>query len=494
MNVLEKIVAFISPGTALKRMYAKQMLKYYEAGEMNRFTDSWRALNGDDENMAAPERDIIKARARYLERNSDIANSLISAFLRNVIGTGIKPQARTGSKDLDDKLEALWKKWATTNCDITGQSTFYELQKMLLLRRFVDGEILVNKVYDNNAEIPLKLQVIKTDLLDTSRFNGNGKNVVRSGVEVTSYLKPVAYWILQKTPDGFLTLDSKRVKAENMIHLFNKTSPEQIRGISELAPLIKRTKSIEDFLDAETMSAKIAACFSIFIKRNNGGYNQYAENDKNRIEEIHPGMISYLNQGESIETANPSRSMTSARDVVNLQQRLMGAGAGLSYELVSRDFNNANFSAARQGLLEDQMTFKPIQKYMIEHFCNPIWSDFVEACVLKGLINIKDFFSNKEKYTNSAWIAPGWSWIDPEKEVNADIKAMQNGGKTLSQWCAERGDDWQSQLDQMAREKEYAEKLGLKLNIHTPEAVQAAQSNHVQNIEGGGKTSGSKQE
>lgn len=489
MNVLDKIVAFISPGTALKRMYAKQMLKYYEAGEMNRFTESWHALNGDDENMAAPERDIIKARARYLERNSDVANSLISGFLRNVIGTGIKPQARTGDKNLDNKLEELWKKWANKKCDITEQSTFYELQKMLLLRRFVDGEILINKVYDNNSEIPLKLQVLKTDLLDTSRFNGNNKNVVRSGIEVTSYLKPVAYWILQKTPDGFLTLDSKRVKAENMIHLFDKTSPEQIRGISELAPLIKRTKSIEDFLDAETMSAKVAACFSIFIKRNSSGYNQYAENDKNRVEEIHPGMISYLNQGESIETANPSRSMTSARDVVNLQQRLMGAGAGLSYELVSRDFNNANFSAARQGSLEDQMTFKPIQKYMIEHFCNPIWSDFVEACVLKGLINIKDFFSNKEKYTNSAWIAPGWSWIDPEKEVNADIKAMQNGGKTFSQWCAERGYDWQDQLDQMAREKEYAENLGLKLNIHTPESVQAAQSNHIE----GGETNGAKQ-
>lgn len=489
MNVLDKIVAFISPGTALKRMYAKQMLKYYEAGEMNRFTESWHALNGDDENMAAPERDIIKARARYLERNSDITQSLISAFLRNVIGTGIKPQARTGNKEIDDKLEALWKKWATTNCDITGQSTFYELQKMLLLRRFVDGEILINKVYDNSAEIPLKLQVIKTDLLDTSRFNGNNKNVVRSGVELTSYLKPVAYWILQKTPDGFLTLDSKRVKAENMIHLFDKTSPEQIRGISELAPLVMRIKSMEDYLDAETMSAKVAACFSIFIKRNSSGYNQYSENNKDRIEEIHPGMISYLNQGESIETANPSRSMTSAKDVVNLQQRLIGAGAGLSYELVSRDFNNANFSSARQGLLEDQMTFKPIQKYMIEHFCNPIWIDFVEACVLKGLINIKDFFSNKEKYTNSEWIAQGWSWIDPEKEVNADIKAMQNGGKTFAQWCAERGYSWQDQLDQMAREKEYAEKLGLKLNIHTPESVQAAQSNHIE----GGETNGAKQ-
>ena len=75
-------------------------------------------------------------------------------------------------------------------------------------------------------------------------------------------------------------------------------------------------------------------------------------------------------------------------------------------------------------------------------------------------------------------MAPGWSWIDPEKEVKADLLAIQNGGKTMAQWCAERGYDWREQLEQLALEKATAEEMGLTLSIHTPEAVQAAQSNH----------------
>ena len=56
---------------------------------------------------------------------------------------------------------------------------------------------------------------------------------------------------------------------------------------------------------------------------------------------------------------------------------------------------------------------------------------------------------------------------------------MQNGMLTLAQQCAEHGNDWRDQLAQMAREKEYAESLGLSLGIHTSEAVQAAQANHI---------------
>lgn len=76
-------------------------------------------------------------------------------------------------------------------------------------------------------------------------------------------------------------------------------------------------------------------------------------------------------------------------------------------------------------------------------------------------------------------MTPGWAWIDPQKEVNADIIAIQNGGKTMSQWCAERGYDWREQLEQMALEKKTAEEMGLTLSIHTPINVQAALSNHV---------------
>ena len=111
----------------------------------------------------------------------------------------------------------------------------------------------------------------------------------------------------------------------------------------------------------------------------------------------------------------------------------------------------------------------------------PIYEEWLDMCVTAGLIVIRDYWQNRSKYINVQWMAPGLNWIDPEKEVKADILAIQNGGKTMAQWCAERGYDWREQLEQMALEKATAEALGLTLSLHTPVTVQAAKSNHQNN-------------
>ena len=138
-------------------------------------------------------------------------------------------------------------------------------------------------------------------------------------------------------------------------------------------------------------------------------------------------------------------------------------------------------------MLEDRKTFEPMQDYLAAHLCAPVYREWLDLCVMAGLINIPDYAQNREKYQRCDWVTPGWAWIDPSKEVAADINALQNAGKTLSQWCAERGYDWREQLEQMALEKETAEAMGLKLAIHTPITVQAAQSNHVDNDDDGGE-------
>ncbi len=250
---------------------------------------------------------------------------------------------------------------------------------------------------------------------------------------------------------------------------------------------IKRIKDTDDYLDAETVAAKIAACFSVFITTSTGApgavgrFTNTKDAEGKKLQSIRPGMVQYLAPGEKVETANPSRSATNAKDFTTTQERLAGAGLGLSYEVMTRDFNQSSFSAARQGMLEDRKTFEPIQVYMIEHFCKPIYREWLDGIVVKGLLDIPDYFSRREEYQNVDFVAPGWAWIDPQKEVNADILAIKNGGKTLAQWCAERGADWREQLEQMALEKKVAEELGLTLDIHTPISVQAALSNHNDN-------------
>ena len=234
------------------------------------------------------------------------------------------------------------------------------------------------------------------------------------------------------------------------------------------------------------MAAKVAACFSIFIKTNMGGPGNIGRASKRDgegklLKSVRPGMITYLEPGEDIETANPSRSTANASQFIGTQQRLAGAGLGLSYEVTSRDFQKSSFSAARQGMLEDRKTFEPMQEFMASHFCQAVYEAFMDAAVAAGRLHIPGYFGERHRYTRADWIAPGWSWIDPQKEAAADILALQNGGMTMAQWCAGRGYDWREQLAQMALEKEEAEKMGLMLPIHTPINVQAAKSNHTNN-------------
>ena len=165
---------------------------------------------------------------------------------------------------------------------------------------------------------------------------------------------------------------------------------------------------------------------------------------------------------------------------MNVEQRITAVGQGVSYEAFTGDYSRATFAAARQGHMQDRKTYQGVQAWVISHFCQPIYAAFMDAAVMSGELPIKDYWSHRDEYLACDWIAPGWDWIDPQKEASADILKLQNGGMTLSDWCASRGKDWRTQLKQMAAEKAEAESLGLKLSIHTPEAVQAAEANHTE--------------
>ena len=97
MNWLDKFISFLSPKRGVEREAHRQQLeamqKSYDAGENLRNRD-WRLRNISAEETDSPHREIIRARARDLERNSDIMNSLVSAFMRNVIGKGMTLQAK----------------------------------------------------------------------------------------------------------------------------------------------------------------------------------------------------------------------------------------------------------------------------------------------------------------------------------------------------------------------------------------------------------------
>ena len=96
MSFLDSIIAAISPEAAYKRTIYRQayeQMRNYDAGNYDRPNQNWRVSNQSAEVTDRYSRDAVKARARDLERNSDIMNSVSGAFKRNVVGGGFQVQA-----------------------------------------------------------------------------------------------------------------------------------------------------------------------------------------------------------------------------------------------------------------------------------------------------------------------------------------------------------------------------------------------------------------
>jgi lambda family phage portal protein len=162
--------------------------------------------------------------------------------------------------------------------------------------------------------------------------------------------------------------------------------------------------------------------------------------------------------------------------------RSIGAALGLPLELVLKDFSRTNYSSARAALLEARRFFRTYQQWLACQFCQPVWEMLLEEAWLRGeLPGANLFWQEREEWLRARWIAPGWGWVDPVKEVESSKMAVQTGVSTLADECAGQGRDWEEVKDQQRIERDaYAEakmqyppdaKTAGKDNAAAPEAA-----------------------
>lgn len=272
MNWLDKAISFISPEWGAKRAAWRSNLdeiRNYDAGNYSRLNAGWAVTNRSAEATDQAYRDVVRARARDLERNSDIMNSVLRSYRRNVIGAGFQLQANGKNSRINKELERLWKKWCKArNCDVTGTQNFMQIMGMAVTRKKVDGGILFVKVYTNDGMIPFKLQMIEVDELDNMRTGTqkNGNRVI-GGIEYNKYNRPIGYWIRQYDIDGFTLSAPRFVPAKDVIFYYTKNRPSQVREMSDMSPTIPRIRDTNEFMTAVSVKERIAACLSVFIKK-----------------------------------------------------------------------------------------------------------------------------------------------------------------------------------------------------------------------------------
>ena len=73
-----------------------------------------------------------------------------------------------------------------------------------------------------------------------------------------------------------------------------------------------------------------------------------------------------------------------------------------------------------------------------------------------------DALAKLDKFNSPDWKPRRWAWIDPEKDINAQIKAVENQFKSKRQVISESGGDIEDVFKDIKRDEELAEDVGLE--------------------------------
>ncbi|KJS40364.1 MAG: hypothetical protein VR70_05850 [Rhodospirillaceae bacterium BRH_c57] len=476
LNILDRTVAFFSPGAGLNRARqraAMETVRSYEAARHSRRTDGWITSGTSAAAEAGPAIARLRANARDMVRNNPYAARAVSIIASNAVGTGIEAKSRTGDVELDKKVDALWKKWAEDECDADGQLDFAGLQHLAVRTIVEGGEVLCRfrprRAADNMETVPLQLQLLEGDYLDTSRDTSATASggFVRLGIEFDAIENRSAYWLYRQHPgDATLTsragMESVRVPAENIAHIYSKDRQGLPRGVTWFAPVMMRVRDLDEFHEAALVKAKVEACLGVVVTRPDNedadpiGVERTDENGQ-PIEGMEPGMVVYTKPGESIEVINPQGH--TAYDPYTLQTLMaVASGMGITYDQLTGDLRQASYSSLRAGKIEFRRNMERFQwQTLIKMLCKPTRKRWIAQAIAAGKLP-----DRKSGYPTE-WVAPKFERIDPLKDLKADILEVRAGGMTWDQMVARNGYDPREQLEAIAKHNADLDRLGIVL-------------------------------
>ena len=485
------VIGMFSPRSACMYRYGREVYRSYAAGELTGPNQNWNPRRTSADADIKRGHRVVTNRARDLARNNGNISGAIGKICNNVVRRGIKPQAKfkdaSGNlnKALNKKVEAAWSRWQLY-ADITAHDSFQALQRLVLRHVWIDGEVLVHRVWSRDKKniVPLRLEVIECDHLDHTVDGqlANG-NIGRRGIEVDPETgRPVAYHVLDQHPGDYLFRGSmgsaRRIPAEDIIHVFDKQRASQTRGISWFAAILIEAYDLSDYKAFERIGAKLAAAFGIFVKSNfpevagagiglpsnqvgPGGVPR-TPSDVTLPDYIDPGRIQRMPAGTEIQIASHNRPGTQYEPYVRDSERSMSTGTGMSYEAFSNDYSEASYSSARSASLEERLSYQGQQDFLNEKLNARVWAWFIEAMWMAGnLPEVRDYRFDPLPYHEAvAWQNPGWTWVDPLKDSKAAETGISNATTTRAKISAQAGEDWEDDvLGPLIYEEELLEKL-----------------------------------
>lgn len=410
---------------------------------------------------AGPE---MNARARWLVRNNGYAANAIESWAGNAVGVGIKPSARLVRGPEKRALQALWQAW-TDEADAEGLTDFYGLQRRVARETFIAGEVFVRlrvRRAEDGLLVPLQLQMLPAEMLPLSNSTAANGNEIRQGIEFDRIGRRAAYHFLRRHPgdstDAGRAGETVRVPADEVIHVIDPVEAGQLRGVSRFAPAVVKLFLLDLYDDAELDRKKVAAMFAMFVTSYGDQVLPPAEDDI----ELAPGQVVSLRPGEDVKVADPAESGSTYEPFQYRTLLQVSAALGIPYPFVANDMVKGNFSNSRLALMEFRRKVEAWQhSVMVFQLCRPVWQRWADLAAVAGAMPVAGYERRRPEVLAVDWLPPRWAWVDPLKDISAEIAEIEAGLKSRTQAASERGYDVEELDAEIAEERARAAELGL---------------------------------
>ncbi|WP_343666312.1 phage portal protein [Paraburkholderia tropica] len=458
-NLLDRMIEAVAPAAGARRMRARMMLdaaRGFDGAKRGPRAIGWKATGTSANAELGPALATLRNRSRDLIRNNPYLSHALNVKVANLVGTGIR------AKFKDPALQTLWKQWIK-ECDAGGLLNLYGIQAQAYRAMEESGEVFIRfraRLPQDGLSIPLQLQVLEADFLDSTKTGPVPGGFVILGVQFNMIGQRTGYWFYNQHPGEIATVPrnmvSSFVPAADVIHLFDAIKrPGSVRGLPEFATVIWKARDLDEYQEAELIRKKIEACFTAFVTSSDEGFQvgrQTSTGAANgpRVESLSPGQIEYMRPGEDVTFAAPAAS-DGYKDHVSIELQALAAGTNTTYEQLTGDYSRVNFTSGRMGKMEYKRIMEQRQwLLMIPMLCERIAARFVTTAYLSGL--------TRKPTAEESWTPERIEFIDPVREANGLISLIEARLKSRQQGIRELGDD-PDEVDADIESDPYAEDI-----------------------------------
>ncbi|MFS2004619.1 phage portal protein [Duganella sp. CT11-25] len=508
-NILDKVIAYVSPKIAMQRMSARAQLAVaggYTGARLDR-----TALNRYLPMGGSPTADIIRdlpmlrSRSRDQMRNAPVALGALNTKVSSVVGTGLTytPSINAELLGLSEEEAEDWSvvtkarfdAWANSpDCSLDRRLNFYGIQDLSYRSTLESGDnfLLTPRVTRTGKEPVLALQIIEADRVSNPNKGANTDTLI-DGIELSPETgETVAVHISKRHPGdgaGNNTWERRVVRGDstgrlNVIHLFDVIRPGQVRGVPWIAPIIEPLKQLGRWSDAELNAAVVSGMFSVFIKMDPEAFQDMFDEDAQGTivskasdwsGEMESGKAINLLPGEEVQTTTPGRPNPAFDPFWTAMVRQIGMALEMPFEVLTMHFQSS-YSAARAALLMAWKAFRRNRDRLSTYLCQPVLELWLADEVATGRIRAPGFFASdliRAAWCGAVWTGDGPGSIDPGKEVDAAEKRIALNISTKdAESIAYDGLSWQTKHKQRVKEIRAEQRDG----IYTPPGAPTAKT------------------